>query len=313
MRYGSLVIAASILFASNASVLCVLSNEMISDLVTGDIAKLKKSKGFATKIKERDPGGKTALHYIVLSGNIPGVKELIGMKLVVDAKDKEGRTPLLSMYQSPLSNKNPKAFFEIGKFLVSKGADPKILDSKTKANVLHYIAPVNEKLEDFKFFVDKGADINQVAVIGQQEATPVSMVFTYFSADIAKHITEKVTEGLEVTEKSLDLATKGLAAMKKTFDEKILQQEGMIARLPAEVKKESGSAIRAEIGKAKVEFNKKYAVMPTLLNNLKAAVATLRQAQDSAKASTDRQDDRVKEGKVAKKTGFAVKKKKDKK
>jgi len=267
MRYINLIVFTSILFASSSNIFCEITAADQAALVEGNLAKIKQIRNLK---KVRGEKGKTALYFAVLSGSLPVVKHLVKKGLSVKAKDSDGKTVLLALAESPRLNEKPTEFLEIAKYLVAEGADPKAAD-KTGANILLYIALTGKGSEAFKFFVQKGVDVNKLHIVGKVRATPVSGAFVALNEDVVRYIIGKAKEGLEITPESMDFATKGLAEVKKVADK---VKAAALERL-------DGSGIEPEaIVGAKKKVRKMYSniiakcgKMSEMLNDLKAAVA----------------------------------------
>jgi ankyrin repeat protein len=112
----------------------------------------------AVGCSDRDDGGSaktgpdvvTRLHQAVLKGDLPLVQSLIAGGCDVDARDKDGYTPLCTA--------TGRGQADIVRFLISKGADVNARPA-TSASILSFAA-WHGRADIARLFLDAGADVN---------------------------------------------------------------------------------------------------------------------------------------------------------
>ena len=107
-----------------------------------------------------------SIHDAIIKGDIEAVKQHLAAGVDVNAKDEDGRTPLLhAAYQG--NN-------EIAELLLANGAD---VNAKNEVDTtpLHHAALYGHK-ETVELFITNGADVNAIIASGQyQGKTPLDL------------------------------------------------------------------------------------------------------------------------------------------
>ncbi len=119
-----------------------------------EFVKTYISQGRSIKIKDKS-SGKTMLHLATQSGNLEIVKLLTDSGANINAKDKLGRTPLLT-----LGGEDEIETEKILRFLIEKGADVNIQNKDEDNQTLLMSACDNDKLEIVKLLLEAGANPN---------------------------------------------------------------------------------------------------------------------------------------------------------
>jgi len=248
-KLSVLLVAISILLSS----LCLLGatdknfmpDKLWHALIEGN---LEKVKGFDADInKKHKYTGGGALHGAAGSNraDLPLIKYLVEeKKLDINAKDKKGNTPILELVDRMIvafgktkeakKAKQIRNILDIAKYLISKGADISAVDEHG-AGVLE--GAVNQGIEVVKFFVDKGANVNQLKTLKIEgkiwdQSTPFSQACMGGELDIVKYMVQKGKS--KISPESIRLAKKSIAEILKVIDygkKKIEEQERNIQQV----------------------------------------------------------------------------------
>lgn len=129
---------------------------IFNSILQEDFEVVKKYIATKKNVNIKDKSnGKTMLHVAAQSGNFELVKLLIDAGAKVNAKDAEGRTPLLMVGGDDEENA-----LKIFKFLIAKGADVNVRDKDNYGMTLLMMACDDDNLEGVKFFLSAGANPN---------------------------------------------------------------------------------------------------------------------------------------------------------
>jgi len=152
------------------------------DARAGDLAKVKSFIEEGTDVNARDKLGKTPLLSAVLADNIDVAKFLIAKGADVNAKDHDGKTPLFEAV-----NKGNRDIIEI---LIAKGAD---VNAKNKDGytALHLTAAAG--LQDLtRLLIAEGGDVNAKTTGGPMSGrTPLDVAACWGRKDVAELLIAK--------------------------------------------------------------------------------------------------------------------------
>jgi ankyrin repeat protein len=128
-------------------------------LVTPYLESAKELTYFVDKgfnLTETDPKGNNIFNYAAKKGDIDFLNLLIEKGVDPKVVNKEGGNAILYASQGMRNSKNTLATYQ---FLENLGIAAHVIGDRGR-NPLHSIAYSNENLDIFKYFIDKGVDVN---------------------------------------------------------------------------------------------------------------------------------------------------------
>jgi hypothetical protein len=128
---------------------------IFNSILQEDFEVVKEYIALKKKVNIQDHDKVSMLHIAAQSGNLDLIKLLIEAGAKINAKDNQGRTPILM-----IESDNEENFLKIFKLFIAKGADVNTRDKVESGMTLLMKACESDSLKGVKFLLEAGANPN---------------------------------------------------------------------------------------------------------------------------------------------------------